>query len=209
MFSETFPCRAVSSSGEVCNVEMDAYGDHALCCKNGPSYYFRHNSVRDILGHAARAAGLSAVVIEKKHQVEGSNARPGDITVQHYHRGFASTAFDVTVSHPLQKKYLYVAMVEAGVVAEEAHDRKLLKSLDVCLREGIHFVPLAWESTGGATETVHETIRKWTEMEGARSGYPAKFIRRNLYAQVSVSLQRSLAQAVLDRRLEMGSEHVL
>ena len=46
------------------------------------------------------------------------------------------------------------------MVAEEAHDRKLQKSLKVCEEEGIHFVPLAWESTGGATETVHETIRK-------------------------------------------------
>ena len=44
-----------------------------------------------------------------------------------------------------------------------AHDRTLQKSLAVCEKEGIHFVPLAWESTGGATETVHETVRKWTE----------------------------------------------
>ena len=79
----------------------------------------------------------------------------------------------------------------------------------MCQREGIHFVPLAWESTGGATETVHETIRKWTEMESARSGYPAKFIRSNLYSQISVSLQRSLAQAVIDRRVELNSERVL
>ena len=169
----------------------------------------RHNSIRDILGHAARAAGLSAVVTEKKHQVEGSNVKPGDITVQHYHRGFASSAFDVTISHPLQKKYLDIAMTEAGVVAEDAHDRKLLKSLVVCQQEGIHFVPLAWESTGGATETVHETIRKWTEMESARSGYPAYLIRRNLYSQISVSLQRSLAQAVIDRRVEFSCERVL
>ena len=79
---------------------MDVYGDHALCCHNGPSLLFRHNSIRDILGHAARAAGLSAIVIEKKNQVEGSNAKPGDITVQHYHRGFAASAFDITISHP-------------------------------------------------------------------------------------------------------------
>ena len=43
--------------------------------------------------------------------------------------------------------------------------------IEVCEKEGIHFVPLAWESTGGATETVHETVRKWTELEGARGGY--------------------------------------
>ena len=77
----------------------------------------------------------------------------------------------------------------------------------MCQREGIHFVPLAWEATGGATETVHETIRKWTEMESARGGYPAKFIRRNLYSQISVSLH--LAQAVIDRRVELSCEHML
>jgi hypothetical protein len=132
---------------------------------------------------------------------------PGDITVQQYHRGFASSAFDVIITHPLQKKYIDIAMEEAGVVAED--DRKLLKSLEVCEKEGIHFVPLAWESTGGATETVHETIRKWTELEGARGGYPAYLIRRNLYSQVSVCLQRHLAQAVIDRRLELPCDRVL
>ena len=97
-------------------------------------------------------------------------------------------------------------MTEAGVVAEEAHDRKLLKSLVVCQREGIHFVPLAWESTGGATETVNPEV----DRDGsARSGYPAKFIRSNLYSQISVSLQRSLAQAVIDRQVELGCERVL
>ena len=64
-------------------------------------------------------------------------------------------------------------------------------------------MPLAWESTGGATDTVHATIRKWTDLEGARSGYAAHLIRRNLYAQLSCSLQRHLAQSVIDRRAEL------
>ena len=105
---------------------MDVFGDHAPCCHNGPSLLFRHNNVRDILGHAAR-------VIVKKNQIDGSNAKPGDITVQQYHRGFASSAFDVTITHPLQQKYKEIAM-EAGMVAEEAHDRKLLKSLLRCAK---------------------------------------------------------------------------
>ena len=146
------------------------FGDHAPCCHSGPSLVFRHNNIRDILGHSARAAGLAAVVIEKKNQIDGSKTKPGDITIQQYHRGFATSAFDVTIAHPLQKKFIEIAMEEAGVAAEEAHDRKLLKSLEVCQKEGIHFGPLAWESTGGATETVH---REWTELEGARGGYPA------------------------------------
>ena len=65
---------------------------------------------------------------------------------------------------------------------------------------------LAWESTGGATETVHETVRKWTELEGARGGYPAYLIRRK-YVQISCCLQWHLAQAVIDRRVERACEH--
>jgi hypothetical protein len=120
---------------------MDVFGDHAVCCHYSPSWVYRHNNIRDILGHSARAAGLAAVVIEQKNQIDGSKAKPGDITVQQYHRGFASSAFDVTIAHPLQKKFIEIAMDEAGVAAEEAHDRKLLKSLEVCQKEGIHFVP--------------------------------------------------------------------
>jgi hypothetical protein len=209
LFDKPFPCPALSNCGAACDDLMDVFGDHALCCHNGPSLLFRHNNIRDILGHSARAAGLAAVAIEKKNQIDGSNEKPGDITVQQYHRGFASSAFDITITHPLQKKFIEIAMEEAGVVAEEAHDRKLLKSLEVCEKEGIHFVPLAWESTGGATETVHETVRKWTELEGARGGYPAYLIRRNLYAQISCCLQRHLAQAVIDRRLELACDRAL
>jgi hypothetical protein len=210
LFERPFLCPMVSSSsGGVCGDQVDVLGDHAVCCHHSPSLVFRHNNVRDILKHAAVGAGLSAVVTEKKHQVAGSSARPGDISVQQYHRGFATSAFDVTISHPLQKKYIDIAMEEGGVAAEDAHDRKLLKSLEVCEKEGIHFVPLAWETTGGATETVHETVRKWTELEGARGGYPAYLIRRNLYAQISCCLQRHLAQAVIDRRLEASCDRVL
>ena len=97
-------------------------------------------------------------------------------------------------------------MDEPGIVAKEAHHKKLKKSLEVCEQEGIHFVPLAWESTGGATETVHE---KWTELEGSRGGYPAHHIRRNLYAQISCCLQRHLAQAVIDRRMELACGRAL
>ena len=47
-------------------VLMDVFGDHALCCHNGTSLVYRHNNIRDILGHSAKAAGLAAVVTEKK-----------------------------------------------------------------------------------------------------------------------------------------------
>ena len=90
LFDAPFPCPALSSSdGKACDSQMDVFGDHAPCCHNGPSLVFRHNNVRDILGHSARGAGLAAVVIEKKNQSAGSSAWISD------------PAFDVTIAHPL------------------------------------------------------------------------------------------------------------
>src|SRR5206468_3469946 len=60
LFSEPFPCPTLSNEGKSCPYVMDV-----LLC-------FRHNNVRDIMGHAARGAGLAAVVIEKKNQIDGS-----------------------------------------------------------------------------------------------------------------------------------------
>ena len=50
----------------------------------------------------------------------------------------------------MQQKFLEIAMEEGGVVAEDAHDRKLTKSFEVCKKEGIHFVPLAWDGKGAS-----------------------------------------------------------
>src|SRR5690348_4314428 len=54
LFDAPFPCPTRSNEGKACNAEMDVFGDHAACCHHGPSLLFRHNNVRDILGHAAR-----------------------------------------------------------------------------------------------------------------------------------------------------------
>ena len=78
------------------------------------------------------------------------------------------------------------------MAAQAAHNRKQEKALKECMEEGLQFVPLAWESTGGATETVHETIRHWTNLESARGGYLVGTIRQNLYSQISCCLQRHL-----------------
>ena len=88
------------------------------------------------------------------------------------------------------------------MAAQAAHDNKLKKALKACEEEGLQFVPLAWESTGGATETVHKTLGKWMGLENSRGGYPLDIIRRTLYAQISCCLQRHLAQAVIDRQPE-------
>ena len=55
LYTEPFPCPVVSNAGLECGIEMDVFGDHAICCCHGTSYLFRHNNVRDILGHSRRS----------------------------------------------------------------------------------------------------------------------------------------------------------
>ena len=209
IFDSPFPCPAQAKDGATCGVAMDVYGDHAICCNHGTSRVFRHNNLRDILAHAAKAAGLSAVAVEKKNQIAGSKRKPGDITVQQYHRGFSTSAFDVTVAHPLQKKHIEVAMSEAGVVAQEAQTGNCRNPFRFAWRKAS--ISCRWHGnlSGGATESVHEVVRKWTNLEAARGGCSPALIRQTLYSQISCCLQRHLGQAILDRQDELPCAHAL
>src|SRR6185437_13022438 len=62
-------------------------------------------------------------------------------------------------SSPLQKKH-----IESAVAwRRRRHMTGSCRRHSRTARTKVYFVPLAWESTGGATETVHETIRPRSE----------------------------------------------
>src|SRR5687768_4108708 len=83
--------------------------------------------------------------------------------------------FDVTISDPLQKKYLDLAMTEADAGAEEALDRKSLKFLGLWAFTLCHWllevlpIPCIRQSGSGP---------KW---KVPTVGTPGYLIRRNFY----------------------------
>ena len=137
--------------------------------------------------------------------IPNSGRKPGDFVADNYHAGFMTTAFDVTISFTLQPSSLQHAAYTTGHVAEAAHVRKLAKSFEQCRAQNIKFVPLAWESTGGATDIVHSLIERWSNAAADRSGVERQIVRNGVYAQVSVAIQRSNARAILDRITEHSS----
>ena len=72
LFSEPYPCPALSREGKVCGDMMDVFGDHAPCCHHGLSLLFRHNNVRDILDRA----GLAAVVTRLTARMQSPATSP-------------------------------------------------------------------------------------------------------------------------------------
>ena len=190
-----------------CGRTMDVKGDHAFAhdCKTGTHKTDRHNHVRDICLGLAKDAAVSGARLEAQHLLPNSGRKPGDIVADHYHAGFMTTAFDVTISYTLQPSSLSNAAKTTGHVAEAAHIRKLSKSLEQCKAQNIKFVPPAWESTGGATDMVHSLIERWSNAAADRSGIERQIVRNGVYAKLSVAIQRSNARAILDRITEHSS----
>ena len=198
---------------------MDCFGDHALVCRQGSDKITRHNRLTGVLIGAAKKAGLRPVP-EQLHLLPDNNRRPGDITLRLGDRDLLgngngpdgedgdddkwhTVAYDVTVSDTLQQSYLKHAAAETGYVLARAIDAKLSKHEDSCNAAGIKFIPLAWESMGGSSSTVHQLVDEWSAAAANRRGIYSEdglaSERFGLFCRLSVALQRSQAETVLKR----------
>ena len=68
---------------------------------------------------------------------------------------------------------------------------------------------MVWESTGGATSTVHFMVESWSNQEADRCGLPRSTIRARLYQRLSLTLQRDLVCMVMKRMSTQDSSWVL
>jgi len=188
---------------------MDCFGDHALVCRQGNDKIKRHDDLIRVLCDAAKRAGLCPVR-EQLHLLPDNNRRPGDIT---FSSGDESDnphtiAYDVTISDTLQQSSLSNAAAESGHVLSRAIQGKLSKHRESCEAAGIKFIPLAWESMGGSSPSVHEVVDEWTAAAANRRGVSSEdglaIERFGLFCRLSVALQRFQAGMIL-RRISLPS----
>jgi hypothetical protein len=87
----------------MCGRDSDQFGDHAIsACGHYGDRSSRHDDLRDAIFEAAQAGSLAPVKEERHLLDDGSH--PGDITIRNWHRSQGRhTAFDVTVTSPLQQ----------------------------------------------------------------------------------------------------------
>ena len=156
--------------------------------------------------HACKAAGYSTA-LESLGLVNGQ-ARPADVLVSGLHRSHPKTALDVTITSPLQQSYITYAARQSGYNMDKAYKMKLDRLPELSDR-GIKLVPLVWETTGGASDSVHTLFQDLAMMEAKRTGLRAKEILFSLHAKISCCLQRSLSRAFISRRPFVESRHVL
>ena len=109
-----------------CGDAMDAFGDHALCCKKA-GMIERHTHVVQFFWHLATAAGLHVDVEVRA----GDNLRPADLLLSHW-KGGGPLAVDVSISHPLAPSRSVAAVLSGNDSANEAERDKHTKYDSVC-----------------------------------------------------------------------------
>ncbi|KAK1434236.1 hypothetical protein QVD17_11155 [Tagetes erecta] len=157
------PLFPVDEPCPVCRkVCLDAFGDHAVHCKELPGFKYRHDLVRDVLCDILKRAGISAKkeapVNFLTDPLEGrSTLRPADILVFGW-TGGKHACVDLTGVSPL------VALRDNGFVARQAASKaescKIAKHEKACLENQHVFIPLAFDTFGFlATEAVNFLTR--------------------------------------------------
>ena len=112
-------------------------------------------------------------------------------------------AFDLAITSPQRQDTLRQAALEAGSAARsyEDHKRSHLQTEEECRQQGILFVPLVAEASGGWGSSAIHTFSKLARM-AARRGVPTsgpKAIMPLFLERLSVAIRSAKARAVLRR----------
>ena len=191
MFSSAGPCPA-------CKAPSDILGDHPLCCANDGERIARHNALRDALHSTAAAASLGPTK-EVRFLLPGNDKRPADVFLP-YWSGGRDTAWDVTVTHPLQAATVVKAASVPGHAATEAYSRKMREAGEECRRQGIIFTPLALESLGGWHNVAVQELKKLGSALARQTGQEEALVVSHLFQKLSVLLMKGNTALVNNRQ---------
>ena len=110
------------------------------------------------------------------------------------------TAWDVTVTHPLQKATVARAATEPGHAAREAYNRKMREAGDQCRQQGIVFTPLAVETLGGWHQVGEAELRKLGAALARQTGQEDSMATSHLFQKLSVLLVKGNSAMINNRQ---------
>ena len=176
---------------------LDVMGDHAVSYHGHGDMISCHNRIRDKIISACSGSLLSPIS-EQKSLLPDNNSRPGDIFLPVWNNG-QPAALDVTITSPLQSGLIINASEKSGFALSAAEDRKYEQYAQNCSEVGIQFIPLAFETFGGFSETVRKTLKLIANLADNRHSQPAglSVAFSRLSQSVSVTAIRGLQSCSL------------
>ena len=191
----------------LCDAVMDTRGFHASVCTCGGDKTAGHNAARNLVYHYAAGAGCQpdmetgGLLPRRPDEPDTPNARrPADVYIPAW-KGGAPAALDLAITSPQRQAALLLASGEAGAAAGlyETHKKVFLDTEDQCEQQGISFLPMVAESSGGWGPSGVIVLKTLAKKAAARDGSPASVHMSHYLEGLSVAIRRAAARAVLRR----------
>eukprot|EP00435_Cladocopium_sp_Y103_P009537 s556_g2.t1 len=195
-----------------CNGILDRFSLHAATCAAGGERTLRHHAIRDTLHRWAERAGLQPerekpglLLPQRPEDTSFGRRRPADVFVPSL--AGIPTAFDIAITAPQRSESLREASCKAGAAADSYSEVKAnhLNTAQVCECQGVRFQPMVVESTGAWSSLASHTLQIVARAAAAREGEEPAAYFSNLLQELSVTVRRFRARAVLRRRAELTS----
>jgi hypothetical protein len=189
-----------------CDALSDRHGRHASRCGGAGDRVLRHNSARNLVARFASAAGLRAEVERPgllpapPSEVGASQRRPADVFVPSWRLG-APAALDIAVSSPQRLAVLgRVQGADTAAGLYEKEKRTHLGTAEACRAQGIEFVPMVAEPSGGWGPSGLAALTRIARAAEALGGRAPGSVLREQLQQLSVAIRVATGRAVLRRR---------
>ena len=116
-----------------------------------------------------------------------------------YWSGGRDTAWDVTVTHPLQRATVTRAATTPGHAADKAYSRKMRAAGEECRQQGIVFIPLAVETLGGWHKVAEGELRKLGSALARQTGQEEGVAISHIFQKLSVLLIKGNSAMISNR----------
>ena len=169
----------------------------------------RHHSVRNLIGRHAEEAGANpelekpGLLPPAPEQPNANRRRPADVFLPTWFGGMPA-ALDIAVTSPHRQDIVSVASNRVGAAAEayDGFKRNYLNTEADCRAQGIAFVPMIAETSGGWGSSAICVLKRVAKAAAIRSDLDhARVMSRHLAALCSI-IRRSNAWAILLRSPE-------
>jgi hypothetical protein len=186
--------RPVRCPMPACREDLDAYGDHLVCCPyNGLTK--RHNALRDAWCGVLRGAAID----HGREVVARGGSRPADILLVGWDGG-SDVAVDLVVSHPLQAASWPLSADTAERHLREQEATKIRRNGGECAAAGWGCHPAAYTPWGGMGRGAASLLAEVSKRAGADgSGWAMRARAAETRQSLSLALMREVARQ-LDAR---------
>ena len=106
---------------------------------------------------------------------------------------------DVTVVNPLQQATVDEAAATPGHSLSFAFERKMRGAADDCERQGVSFIPLAFESLGGWHKVAVREVKKIAQAMARQTGREESEICSHAISRLSLLLMKGNSAILINR----------